>query len=493
MSKIFETVGMRRPKSSAFDLSHERKLSCKMGELIPTFVQEILPGDQFMVSAEIMARFAPMIAPIQHRVNVHMEFFFVPNRILWPSWEDFITGGPQGTSSAVLPTAGFGGSSALLEGELGDYMGLPPIPVSSSDPYVFSQMPFRAYAQIFNDYYRDETLDTELDITLFADYTKLRKRRWEKDYFTSCLPFAQRGPEVDLPLEFSPQYKTQSESPNASGVVSADGGSPSKLETPTDPVQVVNLVDPQTGLSVTINDIRESSALQRWLEKQARGGYRYIETILSHFGVKSSDARLQRAEYLGGGRQPMVISEVLNTSATATEAQGNMAGHGISVGNTNSFKKRFEEHGYVIGIMSVLPRTAYQQGVNRMWKKFTKTDYFWPEFAHLGEQEVLNSELYHDPADGTYNDATFGYQQRYAEYKYGCSSVHGEYRTSLDFWHEGRIFSSQPNLNTSFLEVDSANLDRIFAVLAKEQLYVQIFNSVKARRPIPYFADPSLR
>lgn len=500
MSKIFEKIGADRPRMSAFDLSHERKLSLKAGDLVPMYRQDILPGDKFKVQSEMMARMAPMIAPIQHRVNIYVHYFFVPNRIIWSSWEDFITGGVDGLSAPSFPK--YNMNSVATEysddmiGTLADYLGLP-TNMNSAAAYngQISQLPFRAYQMIWNEFFRDETLNPDISASIqngsFTECSKLRKRAWEKDYFTSALPWTQRGPEVTLPTEFSPQYLSQSESPNAAGVVSADGGSPSKLETPTDPVQVVNLTDPQTGISISIQDLRQSSALQRWLEKQARGGYRYIETILSHFGVRSSDARLQRPEYLGGGRQPVVISEVLNTSDTATAAQGTMAGHGISTGATNSFKKTFEEHGQVIGVMSILPRTSYQQGVHRDWKRFDKEDFYWPEFANLGEQEVLNEEVYMDETDGTYSLGTFGYQQKYAEYKYAESSVHGEYRNTLDFWHWGRIFTGQPNLNAGFVEADPD--DRIFAVADKEQFYVQIYNAVKARRAMPYYAKPTLR
>lgn len=490
-SKVFERIGIMRPKSSPFDLSHERKLSMNMGELIPILNKEILPGDHFRGSTELMARMAPMLAPIQHRINAYVHYFFVPTRILWDQWEDFITAGKEGTTTPVIPKVTFGTGNELAVGDLGDYMGLPPVPDPATDDLVVSALPFRAYQQIYNDYYVDENLANMVDITDASQITVLRKRAWEKDYFTSCLPWTQRGPEVGIPVDFN--YKD----PATSSHVPGGGGADVWLDplgnfsaTSSGPlIDIQNLEE--DGVTVDINQLRQSSALQRFLEKAARGGYRLKETILAQFGVQTSDARLQRAEWLGGGRQPMKISEVLNTSGTATEEQGYMAGHGISVGETNRFKKRFEEHGYLIGILSILPRTAYMKGVHRDWKRFDRTDYYWPEFANLGEQAVLNSEVYYDPSDANYNAGTFGYQQQYAEYKYAESSVHGEFRTSLAFWHMGRNFGSQQSLNAQFVQCTPT--DRIFAVAGQEQLYVLVYNNLHAKRLMPFFANPTLR
>lgn len=487
MPKIFDKVQQTKPRMSAFDLSREQKLSCVMGDLVPTYLEEIVPGDQFRVKSEIMMRLAPMIAPVMHRVDVYMHYFFVPNRLVWDQWEDFITGGQQGTSNPTLPTFNL----SDLNVALADYLGLPKIPAGTSDPAV-SQLPFRAYNLIWNEYYRDETLQNEVDIHAgqVLDLRNMRKRCWEKDYFTSALSFTQRGADISVPQTLkNPAEITSDGALGVSENIEMDqqGGATRWLDTATagDHPLIIDAVE-----GIDINDLRRSTALQRFLEKQARGGYRYIETILSHFGVRSSDSRLQRPEYLGGGKQNVMISEVLNTSSTATEPQGNMAGHGISHSETNTFQAQFEEHGYVIGIMSVLPRTAYQQGVHRHWLRDDKFDFYWPDFAHLGEQEVQNLEIYYDPNDDAYNNGVFGYQQRYGEYKYGCSTVHADFKSSLDFWHMGRIFGSQPALNASF--VQSNPTDRIFATTSDDTLWVQIYHNVKARRPMPYFADPRL-
>lgn len=499
-----------RPRRNKFDLSHERKLSFNMGKLIPIMLQEIVPGDSFRVTSELFLRMAPMIAPVMHHVNVFTHYFFVPNRLIWDEWEDFITGGREGTSAPVWPHFS-SESAALPRGSLADYFGLPSVGTDATDPIDISLLPFRAYALIWDEYYRDQNLLAALDIaktsgeTLAgAELTKLlalRDRCWEKDYFTSALPWAQRGGEVSVDADIT--YRDPAEVVSLGGIpslVSDEGlvtgaGSATrrnvKSGTSDEELRIENL----DSIGVSINELRRSIKLQEWLEKNARGGARYIEQILSHFGVRSSDARLQRPEYLGGGKQPIVISEVLTTASNITDdgiPPGWMAGHGASFGKTNGFKRSFEEHGFVIGLMSVLPRTAYQQGVHRMWRRADKLDHFWPEFAHLGEQEIKNAEIYHmasSPA-GT-KDGTWGYQSRYAEYKYGCSSVHGEFRESLAYWHMGRIFSSLPLLSNEFVTADPT--ERIFAVEADvDHMYAQIYNRIDALRPMPYFGTPSL-
>nr|QJB19969.1 MAG: major capsid protein [Microvirus sp.] len=515
MKPLFNSIRIKRPKRNVFDLSHERKLSLNMGDLVPIMVQDVVPGDKFQVSSEILMRLAPLISPVMHRVNVYTHYFFVPNRLIWNAWEDFITGGENGNLAPVFPKISFTTTDytagLLKAGSLADYLG---IPHAGSAPYKFkavSALPFRAYQMIYNDYYRDQNLTPKIDFGIgsteldgydtaeIAKLATLRKRVWEKDYFTSALPWAQRGGEVSLPttvdyLDISKMVKSDgsnlSADEYAAGKGSVDSNNMQAQGAGADNDASIRIENIE-GIDVTINDLRRSIKLQEWLEKNARGGSRYIEQILSHFGVISSDARLQRAEYLGGGKQPVVISEVLNTTGTEDLPQGNMAGHGISVGSSNRFKKTFEEHGFVIGIMSVLPRTAYQQGMERQWLKFDKFDYFWPEFANLGEQVIDSDEIHWDW--GT-NEAPveFGYQSRYAEYKFKNSSVHGEFRNTLNHWHLGRIFDTRPGLNQTFIESNPSH--RIFAVDDPEvhKLYCQIFNNVRAIRPMPVFGTPTL-
>mgnify|MGYP000356225524 CR=1 FL=1 len=491
MSKIFESLRMRRPGFSAFDLSHEVKLSCNMGSLIPVLTQEIVPGDVFNCNTEVMVRFSPMIAPVMHRINVYVHYFFVPNRIVWDQWEEFITGGQDGDSTPAMPTITMNNFNNSV-GQLGDYMGIGYGVSGTTYQVEVNALPFRAYQEIYNEYYRDETLQDPIDWTVEGSAATLRTRCWEKDYFTSALPWTQRGAEVGVPLTFNPQQNQPDEvywtttNPPTLVTTAGDVQNTAAGQITSGATNLPSTIDNSASLDITINDLRQTSRLQEWLEKNARGGYRYIEQLLSHFGVRSSDARLQRPEYLGGSRQPVVISEVLNTSATATQEQGTMAGHGIAVGAANRAKRRFEEHGWLFGIMSILPRTAYQQGVPRHFLRTDKLDYYFPEFAHLGEQEIKQLELYYDKTqDQATNEATFGYQQRYAEYKYGCSRVAGDFRDTLDYWHMGRIFGSAPALNSTFVQSDPTT--RIFAVETGDQLWCQVYNDVKARRPMPYF------
>lgn len=490
MKSIFESVNMTRPRSSGFDLSHEKKLSMNMGDLIPTLVQEVVPGDHFKGKTETMIRLAPMLAPVMHRVNVYMHYFFVPNRILWSQWEDFITGGKEGTTMPGHPFMNLDASRQAI-GSLADYMGLP---TGGTGTMGVNALPFWAYNKIFNEFYRDETLQSEAPLNTSAATSALvLKRCWEKDYFTSALPWPQRGPDVNIPISSDPadnpgiiRNQGTGGSAGATGNLYQDAGG--YLRGASIPSELLNIKAIDEEIQFTMNEFRTSNALQRWLEKQARGGYRYIETILSHFGVKSSDTRLQRPEYLGGGKSPVVISEVLNTTGTVDAPQGAMAGHGIATGSSNSFNYKAEEHGWIIGIMSVMPRTAYQQGLNRKWTRVTKLDYYWPEFANLGEQEIKSRELYfkNEAADSD----TFGYQQRYAEYKYEQDSVHGEFRDTLDFWHMGRIFSTRPALNADFVKANPT--ERIFAVAGGDKLWCQLYCDIKAKRPMPFFSNPSL-
>jgi len=514
---------MPRPQTNTFDLSHDRKFSGKIGELMPISVMEVVPGDKFNIKATNLTRFAPLITPIMHKASVYCHFFFVPNRILWPNWENFISGGEDGLSDPTFPTVDLTIPTQYGVQTLADYLGLP----TGSQISNVSALPFAAYQKIYQDYYRDENLITKTDVTLSdgtqsntdtIELSSMKKRAWQHDYFTSALPWTQRGPEATIPLGTTAPLRyitggdTYFKNKNT-GVkfTSLDTGTypietdatgstviPGWSGTPFNIDNSESLeADLSTATASSINDLRRAFRLQEWLERNARGGARYIEIITAHFGVRSSDARLQRPEFLGGSSTPITISEVLQTSNTAgatgadATPQGNMAGHGVSVGSSNYVSYRAEEHGYIIGIMSVMPKTAYQQGVPKHWKKLDKFDYYWPSFANIGEQPIYNEELYHqnNPTDAE----VFGYTPRYAEYKYIPSTVHGTFRTSLDFWHMGRIFSTKPTLNADFIECDSAEVDRVFNVPSgDEHLYVYLHNEVKATRLMPYFGTPTI-
>lgn len=515
---IFTEVKNKRVGSNTFDLSHDRKMSLDMGRLVPIHVQEIVPGDSISMSTSQMLRMAPMITPIMHRIKVHTHFFFVPNRILWDKWEQFITGGEDGLDTSVFPVITT--NADVPVGSLQDYLGLPC--GQTSAPMEVSALPILAYNKIYNEYYRDQNLiDASMTIDNATPFepTDLRDnmidgpyyRAWQHDYFTSALPWTQKGPEATIPLGTTAPLLYAPDLTKGTLVKDRVTGTPISLANHPFKTNVagsltnnaltadynidisgIHEVDLSEATAATINDLRRAFKLQEWLEKNARGGSRYTESILSHFGVRSSDARLQRPEFLGGGTSPMTISEVLQTSSNDAEPtpQGNMAGHGISVGANNSFRYTAEEHGYIIGIMSIMPESAYQQGIPKHFLKFDKFQYYWPSFAHLGEQPIENKELY-VAADGA-DDDVFGYTPRYAEYKFMNSSVHGEFRTSLDYWHLGRKFATRPQLNELFITCRPDK--RIFAVTdpSSETIYAHVFHRIKARRLMPYFGTPTL-
>jgi hypothetical protein len=513
---LFNSIQLIKPKKNVFDLTHDVKLSTNMGQLTPILTLECVPGDKINLSCESLIRFAPMIAPVMHRMDVTMHYFFVPNRILWNNWEKFIT---EHNSEHVAPYLSVQtGTYTAAQLKMMDYMGIPPIPTGGTTTNV-SALPFAAYQAIWNEYYRDQNLqapldykltdgDNNTDSTARAKWTTLRNRAWEHDYFTASLPFAQKGAAVDIPigtLQGDTRVTWNSdEVPNSNydkaGVYGYSPGTfvestfigntaPQNLT--SEPGATSGLIAKTSETSVepaTINDLRRAFRLQEWLEKNARGGTRYIENILTHFGVRSSDKRLQRPEYITGVKSPVVVSEVLNTTGqTDGLPQGNMAGHGISVTSGKSGSYYCEEHGYIIGIMSVMPKTAYQQGIPRTFLKTDSLDYFWPTFANIGEQEVKKEELYAYTANA---QDTFGYVPRYAEYKYMPSRVAGEFRTTLNYWHLGRIFSTEPSLNSTFVECDPTK--RIFAVEdpGTDSLYCHVLNKIQAVRPMPKYGTP---
>ncbi len=457
-----------------------------------------------------------MIAPIMHQITCYTHYFFVPNRILWNGWENFITGGADGESDPQHPFLQFGSNVNGLQGigSISDYFGLP-VQNTVTGQYDVNALPFAAYQKIYDDYYRDQNL-IPTDWAPLQDgnnslgynrWLVMRKRAWQHDYFTSALPWTQRGPEATIPLGdsapivYSDNDKVQALrnkngtlANNQTQLGSDSGGN--LLKYPDGNYGIIDLngshhTDLSGATAASIIDLRRAFKLQEFLEKNARGGARYNESILAHFGVTTSDGRLQRPEYLGGGATPITISEVLQTSDSAQDLtpQGNMAGHGISLGQNSKVSYRSEEHGWIIGIMSVMPKTQYMQGIPRQFRKFDKFDYYFPSFAHIGEQPIYNEELYANDANNSLT--TFGYTPRYAEYKYVPSTVHGEMRTTLNFWHLGRIFSGLPNLSQGFIEC-TPDADRVFAVAGEEHFYVHQHYKVKANRKMPYFGKPKL-
>lgn len=528
-------VELRRPQKSKFDLSHEKKLSTRMGRLTPIVCQEVLPGDKFRGSSEILLRLAPLLAPIFDSITLFVHYFFVPNRLLWAEWEPFITGGRLGTGidpvTAPIPPyfniryAVPQLSTIWSQSSLADYLGIPILPIAPAAITDYTNctldaMPFACYYKVCQDYYIDRNFvdDTTLlplpsgDITN-ATYVpplgQIRTRDFMKEYFTAALPFTQRGTEVLMPLAGSGTvvYKdpTEVQDGTSGAVLTLNGAGTEILSGAGGPAIIVDNIEEVeiTDSAVSINDLRSAVRLQEWLERNAVAGSRYTESIQAHFAVKPQDSRLQRAEFIGGGKIPVKISEVVNTAFSQNEEDqtipaGNLAGHGVTYGNTNSFSYFAPEHGFIIGIMSIMSKPSYYQGVPRMFKRKTFLDYPWPTFARLGEQRVEKWELYASPANLT-EDADgltplFGYQSRYADWKQSFTSNHGAFRTTLLFWTMARTFSSSPTLGSTFVAYTDSIQDRIFAASAdgSDSIWCYIANNISVVRALPYFGTPTL-
>lgn len=470
-----------------------------MGELVPCGITEVLAGDSIQQSTSALVRAAPLLSPVMHPVHVNIHHWFVPHRLIWEDWEKFITGGPNGMDASVFPTITSPPSTGFAVGTLADYLGVP----TGVPNLEVSALPFRAYAKIYNEWYRDQDLVTALTIdeTSGPDTTTntaLQVGAWEKDYFTTARPWEQKGPAITIPIGTEAPVMglaVQSGTTfNISGAALKDVVSNPQTQSTTwadaaggAPVyargaaagagQLPKIYANLTGVSsVTVNVLREALALQRYEEARARYGSRYIE-YLAYLGVKSSDARLQRPEYLGGGRDVIQFSEVLQT-AEGSNPVGEMRGHGISAARSNRFRRFFEEHGYVLTFLIVRPKTIYGNGLFRHWNRRTKEDYWQKELQHIGQQEILNKEVYggHSAPNGI-----FGYQDRYDEYRRTESSIAGEFRTTqLNFWHMARIFASDPALNSDF--VKCVPTERTFAVPSEDVLYVMAKHRIQARR-----------
>lgn len=491
-------------KRSKFSLSNTKLLSCDMGELIPCGLTEVLPGDSIQQSTNALIRCSPLLAPIMTPVKARIHHWFVPHRLVWEDFEKFITGGPDGNDASVFPTIDMGGSGAAV-GSLADYLGVP-TGIAGLD---VSALPFRGYALIWNEWYRDQDLQTPLtvDLTSGVDTTTntlLQNVGWEKDYFTSARPWEQKGPAITIPLGdaapvvgtgknlgltdgsnnygvginasafsgYTSLFNQNQGAASPTGAAAANRG----LGVTTNAAASGMEADLSSASAITINLLREAFALQRFEEARARYGSRYTE-YLRYLGVRSSDARLQRPEYLGGGQNHVQFSEVLQT-AEGTAPVGEMRGHGIAAMRSNRYRRFFEEHGYIFTFISVKPKTIYGQGLFRTWNRRTKEDFFQKELQHIGQQAILNKEVYAAHASP---DDTFGYQDRYDEYRRQESTIAGEFRTTaLDFWHMARIFASPPALNSDF--VKSVPTDRNFAVPSEDVLYVMANHSIQARR-----------
>lgn len=488
-------------KRALFNLGYTKLLSCDLGELIPVGLTEVLPGDSVQQATSALVRCSPLLAPVMHPVHVQIHHWYVPHRLIWDDWEDFITGGPLGTDASVFPTITIGGGSGAAVGSLADYLGVP----TGVNNIEVSALPFRGYALIWNEWYRDQDLQTELviDTTSGADTTTstaLQNGCWEKDYFTSARPWEQKGPAISIPLGTSaPVVGIGKGNRNFDGASQNVYETSSGASTVSYPINTIIDEDfanttyyvkgsaatngnPQifadlTGASaITVNALREAMALQRFEEARARYGSRYTE-YLRYLGVNSSDARLQRPEYLGGGKQTIQFSEVLQT-AEGTQPVGDLRGHGIAAMRSNRYRRFIEEHGYIFSFITVRPKTIYTQGLPKHWNRRFKEDYWQKELQFIGQDTILNKEIYAAHASP---NGIFGYQDRYDEYRRSESMVTGEFRQStLNFWHFARAFGSSPALNADF--VKCVPPETPFAVPSEDVLYIMARHNIKARR-----------
>lgn len=498
-TRQFKKVGALHPARSLFDLSYNKKFTCDMGQLIPVLCDEVVPGDYWKIGNEIVIRFQPMVAPILHEINATVHYFFVPYRLLSSDWEDFITGGPDGTETPTLPTwdPGAGGQA---EGTLWDYFGLPTgVRPAGNYPLAF---PLYAYNFVYNEFYRDQNLITEYALT----DTNIKIRAWEKDYFTGCMPWLQRGTAPALPISgttnatwanpvtvdwpvHSSANQTAMYSDNSTDVpYNSDTRAILQNNTVNDTELEANSINLASATTFTVNDLRLAVQIQKFLERSARIGNRYTEFLQGHFGVTPRDERLQRPEYIGGSKSPVIVSEVLQTSSTdVTTPQGNMAGHAITADSTFCAKYHVKEYGLIIGILSIMPRTAYQQGINKQWLRETRYDFYLPELAHLSEQAVKRVELYATNVEVD-NDTLFGYIPRYDEMRVKHDIVCGEMRSTYDYWHIGRQFAAAPELNQTFIQCVPRK--DFLAAPAEPACIVNFANKIIAARPLPSISDP---
>lgn len=506
MAGPFQHVRNLSPGRSVFDLSYSKLFSCDFGQLIPIMADEVYPGDSFDIGTQMVARMQPLVSPVMHEIYARTHYYFVPDRILWDLWEQFITGGSDGQFDETTNPPPRWTPTSTAVGSLWDYFGFPTgITPTGALPLDFAK---RAYNKIWNEYYRDQNTMAEINIDTSEAVLNCC---WMKDYFASALPWQQRGIAPALPisgianLDFTPAFQTYSGGGevilNVKEATTLLQGNTGGADKKTAALAAMNkgTVDFSNASTFNVADLRLAFQIQKWMERNARAGARYTESLKAHFGVSNGDERLQRPEYIGGVKFPVVVSEIAQTSATVAGGtpQGKLAGKGLTAGSSSAGRYKATEHGWIIGLFSIMPVPMYQQGIDRQFLRRSKYDFFTPEFENLSEQAIEEAELY-ATAVSAENTATFGFQGRFDEMRTKRNMVCGLMRSTYNYWHLGRVFSAKPELNAAFLQMDAitggaANpYKRIFAVPSEPGFVIHLQNLIKAVRPLCIQSEPGM-